>query len=118
MIGRRTSTLSRYPVVCRRDIVPSQEAASASSGHRIGIAIAVGLAVRVRGPSRCLRLDRKVVAVVRNVVVRQHATWRKCGRDVIRTIRYRLACRTAVGGHHIVTVNEPAATADGQRSRI
>ena len=111
MIGTARDCLAGGAAVRRRHVVAHQEVVRAgrarSRGQRTGIGVAIGLAVRVRGPGRVALVDGEACARVGDVVVIQHPGGRaQRRRDVVGTARHRLTGGAAVGRRHVVGSQE------------
>src|SRR5436190_6329909 len=118
MIGTAGYRLTRGAAVGRRDVVGSQESAAAAGSQWIRICIAIGLARRISRPGRVLLVNSEVRTIVNDVVVGDHVSRTKRGRDVIRTAGHCFAGCAAVGRCYGVVSSEAAATASRQRIRI
>src|SRR5437867_9522242 len=69
-------------------------------------------------PSGCLRVYREMRTRVGDIVVVQHARWRKRGGYVIRTACYGLTGVASISSCDVVRDYEAGSTADGQRNGI
>src|SRR5205823_5712979 len=96
--------LAARAAVGGRYAIPGQEA---SEGPGKGwISAAVSLASGVRCHGSVLLLDSKVRGVVSDVVVAEHTRRSQDPTNFVRTVRYRLTARAAVGHTHAVGCQE------------
>src|SRR2546430_13712851 len=86
---------------------------AAAGGQWIRIVIAIGLAVRVRRPSRWTRVDGELGPIIGDVVVGGGSSRAQRSTDVVWTTGHCFTRGTAVGCGDGICCQEPRAAARG-----